>query len=331
MADKLKPIVGLVLGFCLCFAEPIQAAEKPTPNAYKAGEGPFTVGSVKDLVLTDAKRKKDLKISVYFPKGKGPFPVVIFSHGFGGTKDGYAYLSRFLAGHGYVSIHPNHADAGAPLQVRGGGGEDVRKQLTNPKVWEGRVGDVSFLIDSFPALERKLPALKGELDAARIGVAGHSFGAFTSMLIGGTTVDVPNGTKGKSFADTRVKAILPISPQGTSHMGLKKGSWDKLKLPMLVVTGTRDRGLGGEPASWREEPFRYSPAGDKYLLIIDGANHFSFVGGRFDAQEKTIPFVKVAAVAFWDAYLKGDREAKAYLQSDKLQAFGKGAVKFSKK
>jgi predicted dienelactone hydrolase len=330
MADRFQTVLATVLGGCLLPFGPVWAAGNPASAAYKAAGGPYPVEAVKDLVLKDAQRKKDLAVRIYSPKGKGPFPVVIFSHGFGGTKEGYAYLSRFLARHGYVSVHPAHADAGAFQRLRGAG-EEMRKRVTDPKAWADRARDVSFLIDSLPALEKKVPGLKGKLDTARVGVAGHSFGAFTSMLVGGATVDASDAARGKNFADARVKAIMPISAQGTSHMGLTRDSWKNVKLPMLVMTGSRDRGLGGQPPSWREEPFRYSPPGDKYLLFIEGANHFSFVGGRFDADAKVTPFVEVAAVAFWDAYLKADKKARAYLQSDKLQTFGHWAVKLSRK
>jgi predicted dienelactone hydrolase len=326
-------ILILVLSF-ISLAETADKADgvaAATPSAYKPAAGPHAVKEVKELVVHDAKRKKDLKVKVYYPDGKGPFPVLVFSHGFGGNKDAFAYLSRFLAGYGYVSIHPDHADAGALRRLKGGLAE-LRQRVSDSRAWGERVRDVSCLLDAFPEIEKKVPALKGRLDGRRVGVAGHSFGAYTAMLLAGATVDLPRGPKAHSFADARVRAILPVSAQGTSHVGLTKESWKRMKLPMLTVTGTRDRGLGGHDPAWRQEPFKYSPPGDKYLLVIEGANHSSYGGARFGGgPARVTDYVKVAAIAFWDAYLKGDRTARAYLQSDRLQTYGQGAVKFSKK
>src|SRR5262249_49144533 len=144
------------------------------------------------LTLRDAKRNKDLTLKIYHPKAEGPFPVVVFSHGFGGDKEAFADLSRHWASHGYVCLHPTHADS---LRGKGVGLAGLKvamdKGLSDPVKIAERVGDVTFLLDALPEIEAKVPALKGRLDAKRIAVAGHSFGAFTAMLVGGVTVDVP--------------------------------------------------------------------------------------------------------------------------------------------
>src|ERR1700722_18408724 len=58
----------------------------------------------------DAKRERTVPVKIYFPKtGEGPFPVIIFSHGLGGSREGYEYLGRYWASHGYVSVHLQHA------------------------------------------------------------------------------------------------------------------------------------------------------------------------------------------------------------------------------
>ena len=103
-------------------------------------------------------------------------------------------------------------------------------------------------------------------------------------------------------------------------------------------------------ASWREDPFTYSPPGDKYLVFIDGAFHMSFTGalaqadnsqlarrpivarlvGRTD-QKAVFDYVKIASIAFWDAYLKTDANAKAYLKSNSLIDYSRNSVKIARK
>jgi predicted dienelactone hydrolase len=296
--------------------------------SYPFADGPYTPVVADNLKLHDPQRDRDIVFKAYYPRGEGPFPVIVFSHGFGGSKDAFAYASRFWASHGYVVLHPTHSDSGALQRLGEATAAELRKRLENPKAWEGRVRDVTVFLDSFAELEKAAPDLKGKLDGARQGVAGHSFGAYTAMLLGGATVDIPEGARGQSFADPRVKAILPISPEGSGQQGLTKSSWDKVRLPMLTMTGSLDQGVGLQGPEWREEPFRYSPEGDKYHLFLEGANHFTF--GRPGPSVLT-DYVKAASLAFWDGYLKGKAEGKTYLRSDRLEAAGTGALRLSRK
>jgi predicted dienelactone hydrolase len=318
------------------------------PSAYKLADGPFTVQTADDITIQDTERKKELHVKVYYPKGDGPFPVIVFSHGFGADKDAFAPIGKHWASHGYVSIHPQHADGGLKDRLRNTKGNDKedwpdsdakravgfdREKLLerlkqgggfqgmggSPNQIADRVRDVSAVIDSLDHIAGKLPNLKGKLDREKIGVSGHSYGACVSMLLGGATIDVDG--KAKSFADPRVKCVVPISAAGTGEYGLTKESWKACNCPAFYITGTKDIRPGHE-FSWRKEPFDLSPKGDKFLLIVDGANHFSFGGGpsdvaRFGAGIGGVAvatnFVKTSSTAFFDAYLKGDIKAQAFL------------------
>ena len=57
----------------------------------------------------DSRRQRQVPVKIYYPAdGAGPFPVIIFSHGLGGSREGYQYLGRHWASHGYVSVHLQH-------------------------------------------------------------------------------------------------------------------------------------------------------------------------------------------------------------------------------
>lgn len=293
-----------------------------------------------DVALRDERRGKDLECRVYFPEAGDRLPLIVFSHGFGADKSAFAAVSRHVAGRGYVIVHPSHADGfgrssdrqaegpGGIRAIRSGGG--LPALLADPGKIEGRVADVAAVIDSTAQLVAKLPALKGRLDASRVGVGGHSYGAYTSMLIGGVTADV-GSAKARSFADPRVRCILPISAQGTGQQGLTESSWSALRLPMMTVTGSRDRGAAGQGPDWKEEPFRLSPPGDKYLVLIEGANHMSFGGGLGERSSATTEVVKAVTLAFWDAYLKADDKAKAGLRSGDVAKPFAGAARIESK
>jgi predicted dienelactone hydrolase len=57
----------------------------------------------------DQKRQRNIPVKIYYPKtGGGLFPVIVFSHGLGGSREGYEYLGQYWASHGYVSVHLQH-------------------------------------------------------------------------------------------------------------------------------------------------------------------------------------------------------------------------------
>jgi len=57
----------------------------------------------------DAARSRDLPVKLYFPiEGAGPFPVIIFSHGVGGSREAFTYLGETWASHGYVAVFLQH-------------------------------------------------------------------------------------------------------------------------------------------------------------------------------------------------------------------------------
>jgi predicted dienelactone hydrolase len=296
---------------------------------YSPSSGPYHVLTAERIVLHDAARKKDLLLKIYYPDAPGPFPVIIFSHGALASKDCYSALGRYWASFGYVSIHPSHGDSIADSGFHG----TLREAISDPSAWENRPKDVSFIIDSLSDIENLVPQLSGRLDRRHIGVGGHSFGAYTSELIGGTTILLPGNGKPQSFADKRVSAILLLSPQGEGRMGLTAHSWDKLHLPMLLMYGSLDFGPWGEAPVWRSEAFQKAPSGNKYEVEFDGGTHMGFAGASRPGgvQDGVFQRAKRESLAFWDAYLKHVPKAMEYLKSDGLKKFNPNAATFTNK
>ena len=329
---RLLPI-ALVVG---CTFSSVIADERA-----RSKMGPFVVETADDLIIEDSNRGKKLSCKIHYPKSGGPHPVILFSHGYGGNKDAFGPVGKHWASHGYVVIHPTHEDGIGRTKNGSRIGADDRpagrapfgrltRELNDPEKIRDRVSDLVLILDNLDRLPKSVPGLKGRVDAKSIGVGGHSFGAYTAMLIGGVTVDLGKNRK-KSFFDRRVKCILPISGQGTGQQGLTDTSWSSLKLPMMTITGTRDQGVGGQGVEWRKEPYLYSPPGDKYLVVIDGANHFSFGGALGMRAGEITDIVKLCSTNYWDAYLKGSPSAKEYLRSNKLPRDTSGKCVFEKK
>ena len=291
-----------------------------------------------EVTLTDAARKRDLAVDVTYPNGPGPFPVVVFSHGDGGSGDDARPLARFWATRGFVVLAPSHRD---PPSAKNG---------VDPRAWEARARDLSFVIDSLAGIGDRVAPLAGKLDAGRVGVGGHSYGAYTAGLLAGATIEAPKGSKGektKNFADPRPKAFLLLSPPGAGLRGWTSGSWSDVTRPLLVVTGSRDKGSKGQPPSWRLDAFRLSPPGEKFALVLEGASHLSYTGryaepgaslsGRgkgappADVEVSLFKDVKAVSVAFWDEFLRDDATARAFLDSDGLTKETGGRAKLERR
>jgi predicted dienelactone hydrolase len=273
-------------------------------------------GVLDSLVLRDAARNRAIPLTVYYPVGQGrwPFPVVIFSHGAGGSKDGYGYLGSYWAAHGYVVIHPTHLGSDHSLLKKHRPFYNLRaikKMVTNRENFINRPEDIRYILDHLADLETQSPELDGMLDLKKIGVAGHSFGAYTTLAVAGATVNLPHAQP-LSFNDIRPLAFIALSPQGDVSGIFHGNAWSGIQRPFLVMSGTKDKGLEGQPAAWRLESYDGMPAGDKSEIVIDGANHMNFAGVGIDGKVKNPlinEYIQRATLTFWDAYLKQDPTA----------------------
>lgn len=283
MNRRIRPIVLLALVSLLGLAACTNNAaldDTPTPRSRYSGEiGESPVGVIPEEVLRDTQRNKDVPFAIHYPTRPGPHPLILFSHGFGGSHRTYVALASYWASQGYVVITPSHADGGRRRDVRRT--EDLWESQT-PAEWRDRARDLTLFLDQLDELERRYSELQGKIDRTRVGAGGHSYGAFTAMLLGGVRT-FPGAT---SYADPRVKAVVALSPQGPSDVrGLTAESWRELRTPALFMTGGRDAGATEtETPEWRRQAFELSPAGDKWLVVLEGARHGSFTG-RLDFIE----------------------------------------------
>ncbi len=335
-------------GFCLLLAVAslvgyhppavVAANYNETPLPYRNGDKALTVAAVK-YDWQDEKRDRKVPVKIYYPQaGDGPFPVIIFSHGLGGSRDGYEYLGQYWASHGYVSVHVQHLGSDSaliqgvpPVEMM----EKFRSSVANPQNAINRLSDVTFAIDEVKKLNKNDPTLKGRLDLNRVGMAGHSFGAFTTQAIIG---EIFTGLIGKEVStnDTRIKAAISMSP----FVPLRKEEYDtaftKVKIPCFYMTGSLDNSPIGETrAEERRIPFDHAKNADEFLTIFKGGDHMVFSGRlRRQLAEKDPVFQKLicqSSTAFWDAYLRGDDGAKEWLTGNGFESELDGNGTFEKK
>ena len=138
--------------------------------------------STTDFTWHDASRNRDVPARIYAPTSGGPYPVIIFSHGLGGSDKGYSYLGEYWAAHGYISVHVQHIGSDSAVLWPPGNMQRAMKNVDN---YINRPKDISFAIDQVTALNAAPGPWHGRFDLNWIGVAGHSFGAYTTMAIAG--------------------------------------------------------------------------------------------------------------------------------------------------
>jgi len=293
----------------------------PVATPYKKDPGPHAV-EVQQYTWTDPARNRDVPVKIYYPKaGTDRLPIIIFSHGLGGSREGYEYLGRHWASYGYVSVHVQHL--GSDTAVWQNAGQPMKAMTTAASDWRNAVNrprDISFAIDEMERMNLEDTPLKNRLDMNHVGVAGHSFGAHTTLGVAGQVFIGPRGGQ-FSMGDGRVKAALPMSAPVTKGQADLDRSYGAITIPCLHMTGTLDDSpIGDTRAGERRMPFDHMKNSDQYLVIFNGGDHMIFSGrgqGRLGAGGEKDPLfqqlILMSSTAFWDAYLKGDANARTWL------------------
>jgi len=228
------------------------------------------------------------------------------------------------------------------------------REAANLKNAQRRVQDVSFVIDEMEKVNagkltvaemKGLEALKGKVDVKHIGMAGHSFGAQTTLAVAGQAFAPLANIHG----DPRVAAAVAMSPS-PAFWGDQQKAFGNVKIPVFNVTGTADdnpMGLGNVKAADRRKVFDNLPVPpEKYLVIFRGATHMTFApmkGGETpgkrlrglmssrnagevpntsEQEERIHTLVMESTTAFWDAYLKDDATAKTWLRGEFAKELG---------
>jgi predicted dienelactone hydrolase len=265
----------------------------------------------------DDKRNRTVPVKIYHPKAGGPFPVIVFSHGLGGTRETYEYLGTYWAGHGYVAVHLQHK--GSDDEVWRNGGMQAMRGAANAKNAIDRARDVSFALDQLETLNNDAVfPLHGKLEMPKVGMAGHSFGAHTTLLASGLKTPVID-----SLADKRIKCAVAMSapPPASPNYEALFGS---IKIPIYHLTGTKDESPIDRPGSTakdRRVPFDNIRGADSYLTIFKDGDHMVFSGRRGLRGDRSHdaafhPLIQQGTLAFWDAYLKSDETAKTWLRQE---------------
>jgi len=126
---------------------------------------------------------RPLVTTVWYPAelsaGTSKSPLILLSHGSGGSAAGMTWLGRYLAQHDYIAAAVNHiGSAGDEIQLAG------QFYLSEWQMWE-RPRDLSAVLDRLLAD----PTLGPHIDRDRIGAAGFSLGGYTVIALVGGRLD----------------------------------------------------------------------------------------------------------------------------------------------
>lgn len=222
----------------------------------------------------DASRRRPVPVRFYLPQSATPkyLPLVVFSHGIGGSREGYSYLGAYLAAAGIACLHVQHVGSdrrvwGAPFSIL----DRLRQALAEEEIC-ARVADMRFAIDR--ALYDEFSA---RIDPARIIAAGHSYGANTCLLLAGACIE-RNG-RVLELHDERVSAIAVISAPPFYGERRVKAILSPVSVPSLHVTATEDViRIPGYYSDLRDRLTIFEMIGSerKSLAVFEGGSHSVF-------------------------------------------------------
>jgi predicted dienelactone hydrolase len=288
-----------------------------------AAPGKFRVGR-QDFTVQDAE--ETLNITAWYPElngtpdiTHGPYPLVVFSPGLGGSGDAYARMLLPIVTHGFVVM------TSSPR------GE------TMSEFWAGaatRPLDLQHIINYADELSAPGGQLAGLINTEQIAMAGHSSGGWTALVGGGAQMDlglcaqpdlvdklpysncpqfvphqqeiaamlglqsVPTGTW-PAMNDPRVDAVIAMSPDG-DIWGTEYAGVAGVKVPTLIMAGSSDSLNAPELCAY--PIYEHLGSTEKTLAVFEGGDHD--LGWGTYADE-----IKHLITAFLLAKLKDDPEA----------------------
>jgi len=242
-----------------------------------------------DFDWVDVRRNRPVPCRLYLPARTAAghrSPLVVFSHGLGGSRTGYRYLGSYLAEHGVASIHPQHV--GSDRQLWASGNPLALLERLNGASSDSeaiaRVADLRFVLDQVFARGASRSdegsddhEALASIDPQAIVVAGHSYGANTAMLVAGAQVE--RDGKPVALRDERVRAAVLISAPPFYGEQSQARILAAIRIPTLHITATEDliripglrSGLEDRIAVFDATASRF-----KCLAVFEGGSHSVF-------------------------------------------------------
>jgi len=366
-------------------AHAVACSANPVPGCLYAPPAFYSVErSEAEVIYTDAAgQPRHVPIAIRRPLGaSAPLPVVIWSHGGAeGHRDprrSLAEWSEATAQAGYLTISLAHGPRGANAPVLGNTRQSLCTAIAAAATsaaqvitWDlsrreacrqfkylnwDRPHDIRAVLDELERMNLQGP-LRGQIDLARIAIAGHSAGAGGALTVGGALRNFTGEPIDLSDPRRRAKAFIALSPQQQGNEGFfdtdynrPTHSWIRLQRPVLVASGDGDSTCQPliEPGScfgdapWgRRVGFERMPAGDKVLLYFNDARVFHGLFALETGDDKCIvspdarrrcdnvaEVLRATAIAFLDWHLLARPLAQQWLAGQDVEIATQGVAQW---
>ncbi len=279
------------------------------PADANAVEKPQWIGAPDNPLFSAGSAAPDAHMAA----SPGKFPLIVLSHGTGGSALMMAWMGTVLAAHGYIAAAVNHP------------GNNATEAYTAQgfSTWWLRARDLSVAIDRMLAD----PSFGSRIDARRIGAAGFSLGGYTMIEIAGGTTDVaayrafcksPRADNicksppefpdlveqfnklsdtdpefqsalrhaGDSYRDPRLRAVFAMAP--ALGPAFTPASLGKIAIPVEIVAGASDQNV---PIDSSARYFAAHIPGARLVILPGGVAHYNFLDSCTDAGRKSLPLL----------------------------------------
>lgn len=250
----------------------------------------------------------------------GPYPLIIFNHGFNASGMQYLSVTECIAGEGFIVAAPDFKDGfglgffnQTVLTSAEGDEEDAEPRSiletvddffrdTYLSYLEYRLKEAGFVVDQMLELNRDSGSpFYNLINEDAIGMSGHSLGGLAILGLIGAHSD-------ESMKDERIKAALLLSSPAYPF----EDNISRIDIPIMVMHGDYDLLLMRPEVEWWATYDRANPP--KFYLVIKGANHFTFSNTTCQSSDSRVRVINEYALAFFNRYLKQDLGAEEKLQ-----------------
>lgn len=281
------------------------------------------------VTLSSAGRPTPLQVKISAPITGTDLPIIIFSHGFGNSMDGYAPLVHYWASYGFVVIQATYPDS-----KRLGNFDELPYK---DEIWRIRIHDVKQILDQLQDVVNTFEILKGRVATDQVAAVGHSFGAHTTGMLLGTRMIGPDYNTETGSFDERIKAGILLSAGGRGgdalsdfakeHLPYLDQDYSSMHTPALVVAGDKDHSpltiMGPE---WFTDAYFLSPGANALATIYNGEHMLGGISGYLvkettDEDPKKVEAVQLLTWAYLKTFFDPNNNAWERISS----LFGKGS------
>ena len=353
-SQTVYPLMACLIGVFLVFGILGCASVKGSDARGEAPQRQFDVGyQVLDLKYRKNGQEQTLTVAVWYPtaaqpkshnyggptSGKvavdasplaegGPYPFLVFSHGYGGSGLGAVFFTEALAARGWIVACPDHHDRHSAVRIRTGQQKDFDRLGLLRYAKEISASGPDDRVKYLYRLDEMKLVLDGLLtsdpfgkliDRDRVAVGGHSFGGFTALGLSGTI---------EERHDPRIKAALLFSTGAGGYL-FREDELAALQIPSMLFMGEREKDQlrGSETMSEFSAKIYRNVSPPKYFLEVKGARHTSF-NNRFTdnrrakrrgGTEEQFEVIRRYSIAFLEKHVAGREDSGHVLErSDPL-------------